>query len=114
MSSTLFKAAFAGAIAAGALFLPASAAQAAPRHHPCDGPGFGDSFFGDGFGFFDDDFGFPLGDYWHRDPATVVVVVSPTHHHHGKPAPADNGPDNGAGGGAGGGSTDGYHRGGKA
>jgi hypothetical protein len=106
MSSTLFKAAFAGAIAAGALFLPAGAAQAATRHHPCNGPGFGDAFFGDGLDFFDDGFGFPLRDYWHRDPGTIIVVVSSTHHHHDKPAPADNG--------AGGGSADGYHRGGGA
>ena len=59
MSSKLFKAVFAGAVTVGVLLLPVTAAQAAPKHHPCNGPGFGDSaFLGDGFGFPDDGFGF--------------------------------------------------------
>ncbi|GAA0535824.1 hypothetical protein GCM10010172_16390 [Paractinoplanes ferrugineus] len=91
MSSALLKAAFAGAVTAGALFLPATAAQAATNHHPCDGPGFSDAaFFDDDFGIdddfdFDDDFGvdddFDFDDeldlpWRHRHDHTTVVVVT--------------------------------------
>ena len=48
MPSTL-KTIFAGAVTAGALLLPATAAQAAVQGYPCDGPGFrGATFFGAG------------------------------------------------------------------
>jgi len=101
MKSTLFKTVIAGAIAAGALLLPATAAQAAAKHHPCDGPGFGgDSFFGDRFGFHDDGIGFwddGLGFPWHQRPVhdrTIIVVVPAKDHHHkshhSKPAPTGN------------------------
>jgi hypothetical protein len=97
MRSTLFKTVIAGAIAAGALLLPATAAQAAAKHCPCDGPGFGgDSFFGDRFGFHDDGIGFDddgmglwddgIGFPWHHrvdhDRTIIVVVPAKTHHHH--------------------------------
>jgi len=98
MSSTLFKTVFAGAVAAAALLLPVTAAQASVKHHPCDGPGFGNGgffddgfrdggFFGDGFGPWGDDFGFPRP---HRSHDTTVIVVVPQggghHRHHHKPA----------------------------
>lgn len=105
MSSTLFKAAVVGAVTAGALFLPMSAAQAATKHHPCDdGPGFSNgAFFGDRAGFFgddefgDEDFGildagFPFHHRHHHD--TVIIVTDhhkkKHHKHHHKPAANDN------------------------
>ncbi|GAA2647339.1 hypothetical protein [Paractinoplanes durhamensis] len=107
MSKTILAA----AVTAGALLLPASAAQAATGHHPCDGPGFGSgAFFGDtGFGdtdFFDDDEDdFPFFDddddvpFFGDDTHTTVVVVqvpAKTHHHKPKPKPSDDASDNGA------------------
>jgi hypothetical protein len=126
MSSKLFKTVFAGAVAAGALLLSGSAAQAATNHRPCDGPGFGDrGFFGnhfgghfgnrfgdrfddrfgfrdDSLGFFDDDFGFRR--HHRQDRPTVIVVnvvnKNKTKNHH-KPAvtppPAVTGSSAGAG-----------------
>jgi hypothetical protein len=95
MSSKLFKTLFAGAVAAGALLLPGTAAQAAVSHDPCDdGPGFGNgAFFGDrfgfpddGFGFFGDDHGFHRGFHRHhfRDdrPTVIIVTVHDKTRHH--------------------------------
>ncbi|MEV6845940.1 hypothetical protein [Actinoplanes sp. NPDC051411] len=124
MSSKLFKTVFAGVVAAGALLLSGSAAQAATNHRPCDGPGFGDrGFFGDhfgnrfgdrfgdrfgfrddSFGFFGDDFGFRRHDRQDRPTVIVVNVVNKnktkTRTHH-KPAvtppPAVTGNSAGAG-----------------
>jgi hypothetical protein len=120
MSSTLFKTLIAGAVAAGALLLPGTAAQAAVNHRPCDGPGFGDgaffgdrmgfpddgfgSFgdgfgsFGDGFGSVDGGFGFHRHQSRHDRPTVIVVTVNKNHHkkthhakpHHHKPAPDNN------------------------
>jgi hypothetical protein len=112
MSSTFYKTVLAGAIAAGALLLPATSAQAAGKFLPCDGPGIGDGAFfdnglgggfdngfdngfDDGPGFWNDgndDFGF-IGGHHHRDHdrTTVIVVTVPqktkVKHHH-KPAAA--------------------------
>jgi hypothetical protein len=127
MSSTLFKTVVAGAIAAGALLLPATAAQAAGNHHPCDEPGIGsDAFFGDGFGFHNDGIGFwddgfgswdrGLGFHGHRrhhDQTTVIVVTVPQKKHHHKPAAAPAADANGAGyqkPSATGNATGGYHK----
>jgi hypothetical protein len=127
MSSTLFKTVIAGAIAAGALLLPATAAQAAGNHHPCDEPGIGsDAFFGDGFGFhndgigfWDDGFGswdrglgFPGHHRRHHDQTTVIVVTVPQKNHH-KPAAAPAADANGSGyhkPSATGNATGGYHK----
>ncbi|MCU7722231.1 hypothetical protein ODJ79_00730 [Actinoplanes sp. KI2] len=133
MSSTLLKVAFAGAVSAGALFLPVTAAQAAPKNLPCDGPGFGNAFFGGGgFGggiggpfFGGGDFGGPfyggvggigypgggLGLY-DTPPVVqttkVIVVTAPSKKHHHKPANHPTGGGSGPGSGSGNG---GYHRG---
>jgi len=111
MSSKMFKTLFAGAVAAGALLLSGTSAQAATTHRPCDGPGFGDrGFFGDrighnfgdrfgdrfgfgddGFGFFGDDFGFRHHRDHQRPTVIVVTVVNKNKtkaHHHPKPAGA--------------------------
>ncbi len=113
MSSTLFKAVFAGAVTVGALLLPVTAAQAAPKHLPCDDPGFSDgAFVGDGFGFLDagfgdddgfgqdDGFGFPDGGFGfhqhHRQHHyTTIIIVNNTStnkhkHKHHKPAVSGN------------------------
>jgi hypothetical protein len=94
MSSTLIKTLFAGAVAAGALLLSGSAAQAAGNHIPCDGPGFGGpSFIGGGFGFddddfglFGDDFGFRRHDFRDDRPTVIVINIKDKKHH--KPAAA--------------------------
>jgi hypothetical protein len=106
MSSTLFKAVFAGAVTAGALLLPLNAAQAAVKHHPCDEPGVsGNAFFGDGVGFDDDLIGLAdefigfdddvvdVDRYHHRrhHHNTTVVVVKHHHKHHPKPAATSDG-----------------------
>jgi hypothetical protein len=104
MSSTLFKTVFAGAVATGALLLPVSAAQAADKHHPCDGPGFGGhGLFSDDFGFRNDGIGFWNDGFspWdrgigfrhhprHHDTTVIVVTVPQKHqkHHHKPSTPA--------------------------
>ena len=110
MSSRLFKTFITGAVAAGALLLSGTSAQAADKHRPCDEPGFGfgngslfgDQFggqfgdrlgFGDDFGMFGDDFG--MFSHHRRDdrPTVIVVTVHKKNHHkknhHHKPATPD-------------------------
>jgi hypothetical protein len=120
MSSTLLKVAFAGAVTAGALFLPVTAAEAATKNFPCDGPGFGHGgffghgfghgfgapYFGNRFGFYDSGFGFYDEPPAVIDNSTVIVVTVPVKNHH-KPVKHHRP----TGGGSGGGSGDGYHRG---
>jgi hypothetical protein len=138
MSSTLFKVVLAGAVTAGALFLPVTAAQAAADwHHPCNDRGFGDGGFlgdgfgfqNDGFGFGDDSLGFPSGGFGFHDDSfalhdhhrqhnhTTVIIVTPAptkaHKHH-KPATTGNATSDGGSGyqkpAATRAGSDGYHK----